>query len=201
MNNKLHKIAIATLMAMVIGIFSMNAFGQMSKQQKISQVTNYINYYNNLAQQWQTYLEQKVRPYYNDRTYGRWARQEYQKGFQQIESARNYVQHYQNQLMALTSAGPQVPSDCRYRAAGSISEHANGCGNSGQSTNTKSGVEYTWLVVYERADGARREVVVRTYLFDDGTRDRSEAERTGAALTKQGYKWKVTYGPKGERRF
>ena len=195
MNNKLHKIAIATMMTLVIGIFSMNAYGQMSKQQAINEVTNYINYYNNLAQQWQTYLDQKVRPYYNDRTYGRWAREEYQKGFQQIESARNYVQYYQNQLMALKSAGPQVPSDCRYRGPGSISEHVNGCGN-GNGNVSKPGT-----IIYAnhtfRRNGETRTLKLSYIQYDDGSADTREYDRRRQEMFDAGWKFVVSR-PTGE---
>lgn len=198
MKNILQRIAIVTFMALAIGVFSVNTFGQqMSREQAISEVTNYINYYNNIVAQWQNYLEQKVRPYYRDRTYGQWARNEYQKGQKEIELAMQWSQYYQNQLMALKSAGPQVPSDCRYRVAGSINEHAYGCGNSdGYKPGTIYYSEEIWRDSYGRTV-SRENIFIQ---YDDGSVDRREYDRRYNGMKAAGYTF-VRSGGKRQERF
>lgn len=114
MNNKLHKIAIATLMTLIIGIFSINAFGQLQPA-KINQL---IIEYDNAAARWIEYRDQQVAPYYNHPTYYRWARSEYQRANQQISSAQQYAAYYRNMLSQQRRPGGNGFSGTFYSSEG-----------------------------------------------------------------------------------
>lgn len=66
--------------------------------EQINNMRQWIAYYDNLIAQWTQYRDQKVAPYWNDSTYYRWARQEYQRCNQQIQLLQQYKAYYQNLL-------------------------------------------------------------------------------------------------------
>lgn len=65
---------------------------------EIDRLRQWVAYYENLINQWIQYRDQKVAPYYNDPTYYKWARAEYQKANQAIGSSQQYKTYYQNLL-------------------------------------------------------------------------------------------------------
>lgn len=99
MTNKLNNFAIISLMAIIIGIFSSNAFGQ-----SIKEVKQKMDYYEKLSQQWIKYRNEKVLPYINNPTYNRWARSEYQRANQKISNALKLKSEYQKKYDLMLQA-------------------------------------------------------------------------------------------------
>ena len=67
-------------------------------QEQISAIKQWIGYYDNLINQWIQYRDRQVAPYWNDPTYYQWARNEYQRCNQFIQSYQQYKAYYQNML-------------------------------------------------------------------------------------------------------
>ena len=67
-------------------------------QQQINQIRQAVAYYDNLMQQWAQYRDRQVAPYYNHPTYYQWARNEYARSNQAINTLNQYKAYYQNLL-------------------------------------------------------------------------------------------------------
>lgn len=165
MSKKLNKIVVVSLIAIVISIFSANVFGQSSYE-----IKQKIDYYENLAQKWIKYRNESVLPYYNNRTYYRWARSEYKKANQQIAKAQKNKIYYQKKYDQIIQAKTLSP----------------GLETIGQEC---------WVKV---ANGPCTYIYGRVLWYDDGTVDRSDYDNKRNQMIKAGYSfaWSKEYSRK-----
>jgi hypothetical protein len=172
MYKKLSNIAIISFIAIIIGIFSTNAFGQ-----SVSEVKQKMDYYDSLAQQWAKYRNETVLPYYNDPTYYRWARSEYQKATQQISNAQKYKIYYQKQYEQIVRAKTVSPG-------------------------TETVIQECWVRV---RGGSCSMIYGQVLWYDDGNVNRSDYDNKRIQMTKAGYlfMWAKEYSRKrfGESKY